>query len=817
MKSRFQSSKQGRELRHSRDRIPNVIVNTQQYELYQDRVDIRREKILGKTDTGPKMRERVVDTSSTPVLDAVPTPVPTPVLDAVPIPTPVPTPDTTLRLNTELLKVNQELKHQAEKHSTEINQLKLLIHELQKNNKSPSQPVDISSPVGPVGPVGIDNSKLILQQQEFEYKLKEIQHTLQLLESHIHHEPDSGDPVIISNQSIQTNSSNVTAEPQDIITKQDITDIIQSIITPIQSDIEHLDDTIKTIEEDVLTDTDIRDIIQKEISTIQIINEDAHKILKSRIEDIHSIIQSLGKISSPNPTSSTPYTPYTDLKRDEIVELFKTLILPILTDIETHKTHTNTINDLIDTKLKNIESTIKKLNETNESTTKKINDLNESTTKKLNDLNESTTKKINETNESTIKKLNDLNESTTKKINEMNESTTKKINDLNESTTKKINEMNESINKKINETNDSTTKQINELNTNNDTIKNSLEANKKSINLLETELKTSIVNIDSLQSRITKIVDNIPSSNVKNEDIKRVQDELKIFKEEIKMEIQTSRQSSRNESAERERELLKEQKRILDKVLELEKNITGKELLRKASSRDISINKVDTIIEEPTQKSLKNEVVFMTDEDTKKRLTEIEEKLASIQKSTPARSVTPIQRRSQSRDRELDGHRLRDIPVFSAELRETMVIKGDSGPVPLINTELWNIIADTTAGFDYAGGYYECPITGGYNINLICKTLSTSVTLKITLLHIDSTGHIMKAYSLDQSNIINEHSMAMKVPHAEKGDRLKILVESRFNIALKGHEEIEVRGNKYPIVSNLLQIAYIPPVGFCES
>jgi hypothetical protein len=273
----------------------------------------------------------------------------------------------------------------------------------------------------------------------------------------------------------------------------------------------------------------------------------------------------------------------------------------------------------------------------------------------------------------------------------------------------------------------------------------------------------------------------------------------------------------------------------LDKILDLEKKISGKEMLKKPSSRDLvsvteEVNSTAavaaiatpsrTILDTNDQSVVKNEVVYMTDDETKKRLAEIEEKLDAIQKkpsSGSGRSVTPIQRRSQSREREIDGHRLRDVPVFSAELRETMVVKGDAGPMPLINDTLWNVIADTAAGFDYGGGYYECPVTGAYTVNLICKTLSTSVTLKITLVHIDSTGHKLKAYSLDQSNMINEHSMSLRLPHTEKGDRLKFLVESRFNIALKGHEEIEVRGQKYPIVSTLVQIAYIPPVGFCET
>lgn len=328
--------------------------------------------------------------------------------------------------------------------------------------------------------------------------------------------------------------------------------------------------------------------------------------------------------------------------------------------------------------------------------------------------------------------------------------------------------------------------------------------------------------IRSIETRIHNLSESIKTLStptVSKADIQSVQDSVKVLREELKTELQTNRQSSRNESAEREREILKEQQRISEKLSELEKKISGKDILKRTGSttQELYSIKEEKSISPPTE--ITNTVVYMTDDDTKKRLVEIEEKLEAIQKKPPpaARSVTPIQRRSQSREREIDGHRLRDVPIFSAELRETMVVKGDAGPMPLINDSLWNIIADTAAGFDYGGGYYECPVTGSYSINLICKTLSTSVTLKITLIHIDSTGHIMKAYSLDQSNMINEHSMNLRLPHAEKGDRLKFVVESRFNIAIKGHEEIEVRGQKYPIVSTLVQIAYIPPVGFCET
>lgn len=703
MSSRIQSSKQGRELRNSRGRLPSV--RTGAYDLFQARMDTRKERmVIGTTDSGPKYRERpsvaeavesVIHTSSASSASA------------------------TSEINSEIMKMNQELKYQADQHRAEIEHLKTLIEHIRHSTPSaPLTPVAaVAEPATPNTTMTKDKelkgyheehlSKQALFQQEIGYTIQEIAHKLQMLENNIHHieemrDKDPGDPTIIHHDSVY-------------ITKEDIGDIVTKIVEPVRLGLEQ-------IEEDILKEDDILDIIAGAIDPLQKNNEIMKDALMARMDSIQKIVDTIVKTSTPSVPSTT-----SSLKKEDVIETVRSMLTPIVKDIQQNAKDTSSTKSLIDEKIGILDKQLKA----------------------------------------------------------------------------------------------------------------SFELSLRNVQReITAGVDKSITAIDSRINKLSDTVKSIPAPTVSKTDIQSIQDNLKSLKEELKADIQTSRQSARNEGAEREREISKEQKRILDKILDLEKKISGKEMLKKPSSRDLvsvteEVNSTATtaavaaiatpsrtILDTNEHSVLKNEVVYMTDDNTKKRLAEIEEKLDAIQKkpsSGSGRSVTPIQRRSQSREREIDGHRLRDVPVFSAELRETMVVKGDAGPMPLINDALWNVIADTAAGFDYGGGYYECPVTGAYTVNLICKTLSTSVTLKITLVHIDSAGHILKAYSLDQSNMINEHSMSLRLPHTEKGDRLKFLVESRFNIALKGHEEIEVRGQKYPIVSTLVQIAYIPPVGFCET
>ena len=682
MSSRIQSSKQGRELRNSRGRLPSN--RSGAYDLFQARMDSRKERmVIGTTDSGPKYRERpsvaeLVEASSAPL----------PVHSTTPV------------VDSEILKMNQELKYQAEQHRSEIEHLKSLIEQVRHSSVPASAPA-VTEPATPNTTMTKDKelkhhtdehlSKQALFQQEIGYTIQEMAHKLQMLENNVHHieemrDKDPGDPTVIHHDSVS-------------ITKEGIYDIVTKIVEPVQLGLEQ-------IEEDILKEDDILDIITGAIDPLQKNNQVMKDALVARMDSIQKIVDTIVKTSP--------------LKKEDVIETVRSMLTPIVKDIQQNTKDTASTKSLIDDKISILDKQLKASSELS---------------------------------------LRNVQREITAGVDK------------------------------------------------------------------------SITAIDSRINKLADTVKSIPAPTVSKTDIQSIQDNLKSLKEELKTDIQTSRQSARNEGAEREREISKEQKRLLDKILELEKKITGKELLKKQSTRElasvaeevppiIAIAASRTILDTNDQSIVKNEVVYMTDDETKKRLSEIEEKLDAIQKkpsSGSGRSVTPIQRRSQSREREIDGHRLRDVPVFSAELRETMVVKGDAGPMPLINDALWNVIADTVAGFDYGGGYYECPVTGAYTVNLICKTLSTSVTLKITLVHIDSSGHILKAYSLDQSNMVNEHSMTLRLPHTEKGDRLKFLVESRFNIAIKGHEEIEVRGEKYPIVSTLVQIAYIPPVGFCET
>ena len=182
----------------------------------------------------------------------------------------------------------------------------------------------------------------------------------------------------------------------------------------------------------------------------------------------------------------------------------------------------------------------------------------------------------------------------------------------------------------------------------------------------------------------------------------------------------------------------------------------------------------------------------------------------SSRSSTP----TPIPRRS-SDDNRMDKHRLMELPMFSAELFENKVIVGGT-PVLLLDGDEWNITCDNKNGFEE--GRYICPNTGAYDVRLMCKTLSTSVTARITLYHASESGKILKAYAMDQSNIVNEHCAVVRIAHAEQGDSFTLWVENRFNIALKGVEEVRNEDStSYELVSNMFQIVYNPARGYCET
>jgi hypothetical protein len=80
-------------------------------------------------------------------------------------------------------------------------------------------------------------------------------------------------------------------------------------------------------------------------------------------------------------------------------------------------------------------------------------------------------------------------------------------------------------------------------------------------------------------------------------------------------------------------------------------------------------------------------------------------------------------------------------------------------------------------------------------------------------------GHILRAYAMDQSNIVNEHCAVVRIAHAEEGDSFTLWIENRFNIALKGMERVTDEHNKdgYDLVSTMFQIVYNPARGYCET
>jgi hypothetical protein len=179
-------------------------------------------------------------------------------------------------------------------------------------------------------------------------------------------------------------------------------------------------------------------------------------------------------------------------------------------------------------------------------------------------------------------------------------------------------------------------------------------------------------------------------------------------------------------------------------------------------------------------------------------------------------SPTPIPRRSEIDNDRMDTHRVMELPMFSAELFDNKVIKGGS-PNLLLDGDEWNITCDNKNGFDE--GRYICPNAGAYDVRLLCKTLSTSVTARITLYHMNDSGNILRAYAMDQSNIVNEHCAVVRIAHAEEGDSFTLWVENRFNIALKGVEKVVDDSNKegYDLVSTMCQIVYNPARGYCET
>jgi hypothetical protein len=177
--------------------------------------------------------------------------------------------------------------------------------------------------------------------------------------------------------------------------------------------------------------------------------------------------------------------------------------------------------------------------------------------------------------------------------------------------------------------------------------------------------------------------------------------------------------------------------------------------------------------------------------------------------------------RSGSRTRarkDVDQHRLSSLPLFSADLVEDLVIEGGSQVYPLVRNPEWGVIKDSEHSFDMSNGYYVAPFPGNYNIVLILKTVSTSVTAHISVEHQDKTGKIRRVYALDQSSLTDESTGQVMLMDVESNDRIFVTVQTRFNMKLVGREMIahEETGEEYPEIYNVLQITYFPHRGFCE-
>ena len=177
--------------------------------------------------------------------------------------------------------------------------------------------------------------------------------------------------------------------------------------------------------------------------------------------------------------------------------------------------------------------------------------------------------------------------------------------------------------------------------------------------------------------------------------------------------------------------------------------------------------------------------------------------------------------RSGSRTRaraDTDQHRLSSLPLFSTDLVEDLVIEGGSQVHPLIRNPEWSILKDSEHSFDMSAGYYVAPFPGNYNIVLILKTISTSVTAHISVEHQDKHGNIRRVYALDQSSLTDESTGQVMLMDVNTHDRICVMIQTRFNMKLVGREMItqEGTGKEYPEIYNVLQITYFPHRGFCE-
>jgi predicted nucleic acid-binding Zn-ribbon protein len=302
-----------------------------------------------------------------------------------------------------------------------------------------------------------------------------------------------------------------------------------------------------------------------------------------------------------------------------------------------------------------------------------------------------------------------------------------------------------------------------------------------------------------LQDKISQLEKQTQSSSKTVPQPKDYTKEFKALQDKISQLEKQTQTSSKTVS--QPKDYTKEFKALQDKISQLENEVDTK-----IASARISIRNEQAEAERQFKKEIQ--------ETVSKR----SQSVPKLQRRGSSRSITPtpIPRRTDLDETLMDRHRLMELPMFSVELVENKIITGGS-PMLLLEGEEWNITCDNKNGFE--DGRYICPNAGAYDVRLMCKTLSTSVTARITLYHMNGDGKILKAYAMDQSNIINEHCAIVRIAHAEQNDSFALWIENRFNIALKGVENVSngKDGEGYDVISNMCQIVYNPARGYCET
>ena len=204
-----------------------------------------------------------------------------------------------------------------------------------------------------------------------------------------------------------------------------------------------------------------------------------------------------------------------------------------------------------------------------------------------------------------------------------------------------------------------------------------------------------------------------------------------------------------------------------------------------------------------------------------KEIRAIRSKLDELGSSISHRIEPGRSPRSSSRTRarkDVDQHRLSSLPLFSADLAEDLVIEGGNDVYPLVRAPEWSIIKDSEKSFDISNGYYIAPFPGNYNVVVLLKTVSTSVTAHISVEHQDKHGNIRRVYAIDQSSLTDESTGQVMLMDVNTHDRVCVTIQTRFNMKLVGRELVtqESTGKEYPEIYNVLQITYFPHTGFCE-